>query len=355
MCSKTQKTVTLIVSLVLFLSQFSVIASTTDRSILVSSINETSGVISVVTTLSIIANWATQVGDTLFAPVSVVTGSEDPHTYSLTSSEIQMIGEADLFVRLGLPGIEPWVENVLNAFPSLNVLTLASQDMMEIDPVSGNLNAHVWMSPIIAKNFVSNITDSVISLDFTNREQYETNRDNYLDELDVLIFDVENYYFNITNGLKVVVHHPSFFYLLNMLGVERVGIIEEHEGSESSAQHIQEIVDTMIEQNVTTIVTQPQIEESLVIQIARDTNSKLAKLSPMLRDDLDDNYIKLIRDDINALLSPEDIEDNQWIVASLAIGSGFLVICILLLVYLRFKGEFFRFKKKRNESKNNKE
>ena len=355
MCSKTQKTFMLIIAIALFLSPYTAMASTSYKPTIISNINETSGVISVVTTLSIIADWASQVGDTLFIPVSIVTGSEDPHTYSLTSSEIQMIGNADLFVRLGLPGIEPWVENVLDAFPSLNVLTLASEEIMEIDPVSGYLNAHVWMSPIIAKNFVSNITDSIITLDFANREQYETNRDNYLSDLDDLIFDIEDYWFNRTNGLKVVVQHPSFFYLLNMLGVERVGIIEEHEGSEPSAQHIQEIVNIMIEQNVTTIVTQPQIEEQLVIQIARDTNSKLAKLSPMLRDDVDDSYIQMIIDDINALLSPEDIEDNQWIVISLAIGGGFFVGSILLLVFLRFKGNVFKFKKKRNEPKNNKE
>ncbi len=355
MSSKTHKIVILIFTMVLFLSPYSAMAGMSYKPTIISNINETSGVISVVTTLSIIADWASQVGDTLFTPVSIVTGSEDPHTYSLTSSEIQMIGGADLFVRLGLPGIEPWVENVLDAFPSLNVLTLASEEIMEIDPVSGYLNAHVWMSPIIAKNFVSNITDSIITLDFANRGQYEINRDNYLSNLDELIFDIEDYYFNRTNCLKVVVQHPSFFYLLNLLGVERVGIIEEHEGSEPSAQHIQEIVNIMIEQNVTTIITQPQIEEQLVIQIARDTNSKLAKLSPMLRDDVDDNYIQMIIDDINALLSPEDIEDNQWIVTSLAIGGVFFVGSILLLVFLRFKGNTFKFKKKRNEPKNNKE
>ncbi len=64
---------------------------------------------------------------------------------------------------------------------------------------------------------------------------------------------------------------------------------------------------------------------------------------------------KMIIDDINALLSPEDIEDNQWIVTSLAIGGGFFVGSILLLVFLRFKGNIFKFKKKRNEPKNNKE
>ncbi|MHA1465597.1 MAG: hypothetical protein ACTSQ2_10945, partial [Candidatus Heimdallarchaeaceae archaeon] len=84
-------------------------------------------------------------------------------------------------------------------------------------------------------------------------------------------------------------------------------------------------------------------------------NSKLAKLSPMLRDDVNDNYIKMIIDDINALLSPEDIEDNQWILASLATGGGFFVGSILLLVYLRFKGDIFKYKKKKKRPQKNKE
>ncbi|MHA1827150.1 MAG: hypothetical protein ACTSX6_00735, partial [Candidatus Heimdallarchaeaceae archaeon] len=39
---------------------------------------EPSGTLKVVTTLSIVADWAANVGEGLFTPMSVVTGSEDP-------------------------------------------------------------------------------------------------------------------------------------------------------------------------------------------------------------------------------------------------------------------------------------
>ncbi|MBY9000832.1 MAG: zinc ABC transporter substrate-binding protein [Candidatus Heimdallarchaeota archaeon] len=121
--------------------------------------------------------------------------------------------------------------------------------------------------------------------------------------------------------------------------------------NEPSAIHIQQIIDAMIEENVSTIVTQPQIEDRLIIQIARDTNSKLAKLSPLLRDNIGDNYIDLIRDDIEALLNPEDIADNQWIGTSIAIGGCFIALSIILLIYLRFHKTGFSTRKRKLQIK----
>ncbi|MFW9853327.1 MAG: metal ABC transporter substrate-binding protein, partial [Candidatus Thorarchaeota archaeon] len=290
----------------------------------------------VVTTISIIADWANQIGGSLFSSVAVVTGSEDPHTYSLTSGEIEMIGEADLFVRFGLPGLEPWVQNVLDAYPSLNVLTLAQPELMEEDPITGDPNPHVWMSPILAKSFVENITNSVIAIDFTHKSEYETNRDNYLADLDDLISRVEGEYADQLRGLKVVVHHPAFFYLLELLEVERVGVIEEHEGSEPSAQHIQEIVDLMKTENISTIVTQPQIEEDLIIQIARDTNAKLAKLTPLLNINNIDTYIDMIEYNVFALQNPEEVTEGGWIYTAIIIGGSFFLLSLLGVVYIRY-------------------
>ena len=294
------------------------------------------GEIKVVTTISIIADWANQVGNSFFSSVSVVSGSEDPHTYSLTSGEIEMIGDSDLFIRFGLPGLEPWVQNVLDAYPSLNVLTLAKPEIMEEDPITGDPNPHVWMSPIIAKSFVQNITNSVISLDFTHKTQYEANRDNYLAELDDLISRVEGEYADQLRGLKVVVHHPAFFYLLELLEVDRVGVIEEHEGSEPSAQHIQEIVDLMIAENISTIVTQPQIEEDLIIQIARDTNAKLAMLTPLLNINNVDNYIDMIDYNVFALQNPEEVTEGGWIYTAIIIGGSVFLVSLLGVIYIRY-------------------
>jgi len=297
---------------------------------------EPSGTLKVVTTLSIIADWAANVGEGLFTPMSVVTGSEDPHTYSLTSGEIETIGKSDLFIRFGLMGIEPWVQHVLEAFPSLNVLTLASSDLMEIDNVTGEPNPHVWMSPKIVKNFINNITTAIISLDFANKENYEINGDAYLTELDELIVKLEGEYKNEVGGTKVVVYHPAFYYLFKLIDVERIGVIEEHEGSEPSAQHIQDIVDAMLANGVKIIVSQPQIEESVVYQIARDTEAKIAELTPLLNEVVT-TYIGMIEYNIFALQNPKAVPKTNWSSTSLIIGISIFSVSSALVVYLRLR------------------
>jgi ABC-type Zn uptake system ZnuABC Zn-binding protein ZnuA len=300
------------------------------------------GEVKVVTTLSIIADWVAQIGegnetiDPLFIPAAIVSGAEDPHTYSLTAGEIEMISNADLFIRFGLPGLEPWVDSVLGTFPSLNVLTLADESMMKIDPLTGTTNPHIWMDPNIARIFVQNISDEVMSLDLAHIPEYTSNRDAYFGKLDGLISTIENNFFSLTNGLKVAVHHPSFLYLFDLLGVDRVAVIEEHEGSEPSAQHIQEVIDTMNAEGVTTLVTQPQIEEDIIEQIARDTGAKLAKLTPLIGIEGAETYLKMIEYDVAALLNPEELQETGWIITAVAIGGSVLVSVIGIIVYFRY-------------------
>lgn len=292
--------------------------------------------ITVVTTLSIIADWTSQIGKNVFTPTSIVSGNEDPHTYSLSAGEIQLIGDSDLFIRFGLPGIEPWVDDILATFPDLNVLTLASTDMMRVDLVTGNTNPHIWMDPNIVKIFISNITDALISIDPTNQETYKTNEANYLQQLDTLLSELNNEYRPQFENLKVVVHHPAFMYLFDLLGIQRMGVIEEHEGSEPSAQHIQEIVHIMKENNVSIIVTQPQISDETVIQIARDTGAKLAKLTPLLGVENVSTYIDMIEYDIYALQHPESIEQGSGTTIALIVGIGAVVIVAAIIVYFRY-------------------
>ncbi|MCG3219894.1 MAG: zinc ABC transporter substrate-binding protein, partial [Candidatus Heimdallarchaeota archaeon] len=81
-----------------------------------------SGEIKVVTSISIIADWAAEIGEGLFTPASVVTGGEDPHTFELLGSDIHMIENSDLLIIFGVEGLEPWTEQVLPDGHNLNVL-----------------------------------------------------------------------------------------------------------------------------------------------------------------------------------------------------------------------------------------
>ena len=80
------------------------------------------GEIKVVASLSVVADWAAEIGKGLFVPAAVVTGGEDPHTFELLPSAIKMILESDLFIIIGLPGLESWIDLEASEYSSLNVL-----------------------------------------------------------------------------------------------------------------------------------------------------------------------------------------------------------------------------------------
>ncbi len=294
------------------------------------------GVIKVVTSMSLLADWASEIGGELFSPVSIVSGNEDPHSFDLGSTDYVTIGAADLFLYLGFESVEPWVENALDSVNPANSEAIASEDMIETDPLTGDLNPHIWMSPIIVKSLVDNMTDAIIAVDPSNQAQYELNRDSYLSELDDLILELETTYYDLFNGTKIIVHHPSFLYLLDIIGIVRSGVIEEVEGVEPSAFHVQKIIDKMIEENISLIITQPQIEEDQVIQIARDTKAKLAKLTPLLGIEGAETYIKMILFNMNALQNPEDVPPSNMTTIMIIVGASVLGVTLIAFVYLRF-------------------
>ena len=294
--------------------------------------------INVVASLSIVADIAAQVGEGLFTVESIVSGTEDPHTYEPSPSEIEKVAEADIFIRFGLEGLEPWVQSVLDANPGLNVLNLINSSMIKFDDLIGVNNPHVWMDPNNVKMMVGKISQRVSLLDPINILTYETNRDNYLNELDSLLNRI-NQTKTIFEGMKVIVHHPSFKYLFDLLGIIRVGAIEEQEGVEPSPEHIQEVISTINSENVSLIVNQPQLEDETVNQIALDTGIQIVDLTPLLGVYEINDYISMIEYNLLALQNPFDppttlLPWTTWLLVGIA-GGALVSLGIAIIVVRR--------------------
>ncbi|MFW9997303.1 MAG: metal ABC transporter substrate-binding protein [Candidatus Odinarchaeota archaeon] len=284
--------------------------------------------------MSIPRDWAQQVAGDLFTITSIVTGFENIHTYSPKFSEIQSVKNADLFIWMGLEGVEQWVKDVIADMPANKILTLinaSAGEYIEHDDVTGVDNPHVWMSPVNAKEMVEKIYSRFVELDGANEATYTVNRNHYKTELDDLLASIEQKK-TAFNGLKVVVHHPSFKYLFDLLGIDRVAAVEEKEGSEPSAQHIADVTQLMKEQNITLLVNQPQLAEDDIVEIARDTGAKIADLTPLLPVEVDgweketvETYVDMIRYDIWALENPHDPP-------AVTVSSAGLLIAVTALV-----------------------
>jgi len=302
--------------------------------------------LNIVASLSIVADFAAQIGKGVFTVTSIVTGAENPHIYEPTPSEIELVANADLFIRFGLADLEPWVDAVLLANPNVKVLTLVTQSMLRYDPLIEALNPHVWMDPSIVKTMVDKIYDEIIVLDPANSATYLSNKEAYFTELDSLIALINATKIFLQN-VKVVVHHPSLMYLLDLLGVERIAVIEQHEGEEPSPEHIADVVEKIISENVSMIINQPQLDEKQVAEIARDTGVKIAELTPLLgvpdvegfvlaQGSIINSYIKMIEYDLIALQNPHEppkIGDivSFWLLIALN-GATFLGVFVLVVI-----------------------
>lgn len=306
----------------------------------------TEDTLNVVASISIVGDFANNLGEGLFTAKSIVEGNENPHVYEPTPEEIERVANADLFVQMGLGGLEPWVDNVINANPQLNVLTIFNDSMMEYDPIIEKKNPHVWMDPGIAKTMVQNIYTELTILDPLNTNQYKANRDAYFNELDDLLGRIDEAK-NQFQGVKVVVHHPSFKYLFDLLGIERIASIERADGSEPSAEEIANLISKIESENVELIVNQPQLDDAVVNQIARDTGIQIVELTPLLgiKDSkgyvLENgsrltHYISMIDYNLEALRHPYDppitgIKWYWWMLIGVG-GIGIVGICVMVMI-----------------------
>jgi len=258
----------------------------------------------IVTSLSLVGDITSEIVGSQFEVKSIVEGLEDPHTYEPLPSEVETLTDADLFIRLGVPGLEPWVPNILDANPSLEVLTLVNWDeheYMKIDPLTGSYNGHVWLSPLNIQDMVDKIYDHLATTDNAHQGLYENNTQQYQAELDQLMTKINTSRDEVLGSTKVVINHPAFMYLLDLLDMERIAIIEEQHGSEPSAEHIESIIETMNTENVSLVIVQPQVDSTNLDTILDETGATSVALTPLLGVSGVNSYIDMIEFNLEAL------------------------------------------------------
>ena len=238
--------------------------------------------------------------------LTIVKGNADPHSYDPTPSEIEALSNADIIFRMGISGIEPWWRSEWNS----KAIILVNDSMLKPDPLINNeLNPHVWMDPHNIKWFSLKINETLCIKDPSNLAIYSNNTKGYLDQLNSLLYNITTSQFE---GTKVVINHPAFYYLFMLINVSRLAVIQKGEDKEPSAQDIANVINIMKEHNCHLIITDPQHVTENVYEIARETKSKIAILTPLLNVIVNWNnekieiksYIQMINYDLWALANP---------------------------------------------------
>jgi len=242
----------------------------------------------VVVTIPVLKDFADQVGGPYVRVVSLLSGTENEHTYSPRPSDLVAVRQARVFIRIGM-GLEVWVGALVKnaGNPGLLVVTASEHIARKAGPAvgadthgHGGGNPHVWLDPENAKIMVGQIAAVFAESDPAHANEYRLNHDRYVHEIDALEAELAGRLQRVTDR-RIVVHHPAWPYFAERFGFDIAGEIITQSGAEPSARHMQALIRTIREGGIRVIVSEPQLNQKLPQLLARETTARLVVLTAM--------------------------------------------------------------------------
>jgi zinc transport system substrate-binding protein len=220
----------------------------------------------------------------VFIPIGI-----EPHDWEPSTGDLIALKESDVFVYNG-GGMEPFVDKIIDSGEYSNVLfveTTHGLDLMTNHDESNHTqehdsvyDPHIWLDPILAKQQVMIIKDSLLKIDADNAQYYEDNANAYSIKLDELDSKIRTELSNCKKN-TIVPFHNAFTYFSNRYGIEihsLSGIIPE---SEATASELKELVDYIKENQINVVFAEDLVDPKLAQVLADEAGAQILLLSPL--------------------------------------------------------------------------
>lgn len=258
----------------------------------------------VVTTLGVLRSLTEEIGGDRVQVISLANPLQDPHYIQPKPTLMQSARRADLFIEIGLQ-LELWTQKVVDGagnpkiqlgrpgrviasegIRTLEVPAILSREWGDIHPYG---NPHVWLDPVNARRLAWNISQGLERVDPEGTEQYEKNRQSFLDRLDAALYGQELVrtvgggklnrasldgtlfdYLEEQNlmgrlggwlgrsrplwGKKIITYHKTWIYFANRFGLRIINEIEEFPGIAPAARHRDRVVEQVNREGISTLV-----------------------------------------------------------------------------------------------------
>lgn len=240
------------------------------------------------------------------------------HDYQLTTSDMRLLLEADVFIMNG-GGMESYLDDVIENYPELAIIDLSEGiTMLGSLEEEGKLNAHVWLDPELylvqienarkgIAEYVNSRSDKELWTSSMNR--INNNADAYKKEVEGLQKDYEQLLTHLKEstsqsgtGNKVVIFHDAFAYLAEKAGLEVAYAVEVEEDTALSAGVIAEVVNIIKEENIRYLFSERQYGTSISKRIEEETEAKVYIIdSAVTGEGTKDSYLDAMYQNLNTL------------------------------------------------------
>ena len=215
----------------------------------------------------------------------------EPHDWEPTIQDVQKMQKADLIIINGI-GFENWVDS-LEDMNYQGIVVDTSDGIIE-RKILEDLNdhegedehghesgdPHIWLNPVLAKTQVQNIADSFSKFDPNNKDFYQTNAENYNDELTLLDSTIKKDLSECSSDF--IAFHDAFSYFADEYDLTQHTIISSNDPhAEPTAKTLENVINTARELNIKIIFTEDTIDTRVSTVIANEIGGKILVLSPL--------------------------------------------------------------------------
>ncbi len=223
------------------------------------------------------ADFVEHVGGDKVEVIVMIPPGANPATYEPTASQLKAVSSAAMYVKVGsgLPFEEVWLDKICSANPDMMIIdTSEGINLIQGDP-------HIWLSPRSAMVQVENIYKGLVAMDPENSEYYYRNKEQYINDLEVLDTDITESLSGF-DGRNFMVFHPSWGYFARDYDLTMIAV--EIEGKEPSAGDMARLVETAKENNIKIIFVQPQFSTKSAEVIAKEIGGSVVAVDPLPQD-----------------------------------------------------------------------
>ncbi len=231
----------------------------------------------VVTTFTVIADMAQNVGGDLADVVSVTRPGAEIHGYQPTPRDLVNARDADLILWNGL-NLEAWFERFFTNMKGIPAVTVSDG----IDPLAisggtylGKPNPHAWMGLENAIVYIDNIRDALAKADPDNAAAYADNAEAYKAEIRATIEPLRAAISAIPEDRRwLVTCEGAFSYLARDFGMREAYLWPINADATGTPQQVRAVIDLVRANAVPAVFCESTVNNDPAEQVARETGAR---------------------------------------------------------------------------------
>ncbi|MEG0451202.1 MAG: zinc ABC transporter substrate-binding protein [Lysinibacillus sp.] len=278
--------------------------------------------LSVYTTVYPLQYFTERIGGEFVQVSSIYPVGANEHSFEPTQKDMMALADADLFFYIGL-GLEGFVENAQKTLSKEDVKLVATaanvteeqlnistghqheEEESEEDHGHHEIDAHVWLSPIISQQLARSIKDELVTALPEQEAVFNKNYEQLVVELNELNSELEAKA-AATSKKTFFVSHAAFGYLAGHYGLTQVPVAGLNSQSEPSQKELTAIVDLAKKENIHYIFFEQNVSSNLTKIIQKELGAEtliLHNLSVLTKEDVanKEDYFSLMRKNMDAL------------------------------------------------------